>query len=146
MGLVDGPWYRFPENELKFHLTVYGVYDCVSIRPVAVDAWVHLAASIDAQGTPALYVNGEPSELRFRPIALAREAVAPDGAPLAWTSAIPTPVGQMTGGAARIGRNPAGADGLITPERWQGHISHVALYDRALNADEISQHYQATRK
>jgi hypothetical protein len=49
-------------------------------------------------------------------------------------------------GTARIGRNPVGSDGQVSPECWSGLISNVAVYDRVLEAKEIHQHFTATRE
>jgi hypothetical protein len=38
-----------------------------------------------------------------------------------------------------------GSDGQVSPERFQGQISNVAVYDRVLGAKEIQQHVRATR-
>ncbi len=145
IGVVDGAWYKLPDDELKFQLTVYGVYDCISVTPVPLNEWIHVAATIDAAGTPTLYVNGAAVERRFRPLGLVGGAAADDDAPAAWLADAPTPIGQSTAGQARIGRNPVGSDGQISPERWQGQISNVAVYDRALEAAEIRRHFEATR-
>jgi hypothetical protein len=148
-GVVDGRWYKLPDDDLKFHLTVYGDYDCLSATPIVPDKWVHLAATIDAAGTPLLYVDGAAVERRFRPLGVIGEAAA-DDAPAAqpsaaWPAEAPTPVGRTTAGLARIGRNPVGSDGQVSPERFQGQISNVAVYDRVLGAKEIEQHVRATR-
>jgi hypothetical protein len=148
-GVVDGRWYKLPDDDLKFHLTVYGDYDCISATPIAPDKWVHLAATIDAAGTPMLYVDGAAVERRFRPLGVVGEVLADDqpaaqpSAP--WPAEAPTPIGRTTAGRARIGRNPVGSDGQVSPERFQGQISNVAVYDRVLGAKEIQQHVRATR-
>jgi hypothetical protein len=146
IGIVDGPWYKLPDARLKFHLTLYGVYDCISEAPVAMGQWVHLAATVDAAGAPTLYVNGAATKPRFRNIAhvAAFEMEGMNQAD-AWTEEGETPLGNPTGGQARIGRNPLGSDGQISPERWRGQISNVAVYDRVLGADEVREHYLATR-
>lgn len=161
IGAVDTTWYKLPEDELRFHVTVYGRYDCMSTTPLAPNKWVHLAATIDAAGTPTLYVDGKEVERRFRPIrALSKDsqelltdadvflgdALEPkEEQPRPWLDQQETPLGTKTTGAARIGRNPEGSDGKISPERWQGEISNVAVYDRALTAEEIQRHAQTTR-
>lgn len=154
IGVVNGGWYKLPDDDLKFHFTVYGQYDCVSAKPIEPGKWVHVATTIDADGTPTLYVNGQEAERRFRPINLAgadpQDADSPivteeqDVATGEWSATRETPVGQTTAGRARIGRNPQGADGDISPERWQGQISNVAVYDRVLDAKEIYRHFAAT--
>ena len=161
IGAVDTRWYKLPEDELRFHVTVYGRYDCISTTPLTPNKWVHLAATIDAEGTPTLYVDGQEVDRRFRPIrALSNESQAlltdadvflGDGLepkeeePRPWFETQETPLGTKTTGAARIGRNPEGSDGKISPERWLGEISNVATYDRVLTAEEIQRHAQATR-
>ena len=65
--------------------------------------------------------------------------------PRPWLEEQATPLGKETSGAARIGRNPDGSDGQISPECWQGQISNVAVYDRVLTAKEIRRHMSATR-
>jgi hypothetical protein len=156
IGVVNSDWYKLPDDELRFHFTVYGQYDCVSAKPVEPGQWVHVATTVDADGTPTLYVNGEEAERRFRPINLVggadpqgaepldNSAEANEAAPAEWSATRDTPVGQATAGRARIGRNPQGADGDISPECWQGRISNVAVYDRALDAKEIRRHFEAT--
>lgn len=149
LGVVDGRWYKLPDDDLKFHLTVYGDYDCISATPIAPEQWVHLAATIDAAGTPTLYVDGAAVERRFRPLGLVGEPLADDqpaeqpAAP--WPAEAATPIGRTTAGQARIGRNPVGSDGQVSPERYQGQISNVAVYDRVLGPNEIQQHVRATR-
>ena len=161
IGVVDTPWYKLPENELRFHLTIYGGYDCISTEPLTPNKWVHLAATVDAEGTPTLYVDGEEVDQRFRPIRalsnepeklLTDEEVFLGDAlekkveqPRPWLEEQATPLGKTTSGAARIGRNPDGSDGQISPECWQGQISNVAVYDRVLKPEEIRRHMTATR-
>jgi hypothetical protein len=144
IGVVDGRWYNLADDELKFHLTVYGVYDCISATPIARNRWVHLAATIGADGAPALYINGEAVERRFRPLPEG-DAAPPPAGPANWSAERPTPVGKTTAGEARLGRNPWGADGQVSPERWTGRISDVAVYDRVLGVQEIREHFQATK-
>ena len=161
IGAVDTRWYKLPEDELRFHVTVYGRYDCISTTPLTPNKWVHLAATIDAEGTPTLYVDGQEVDRRFRPIRALRnepQALLTDAdvflgdglepkeeEPRPWFETQETPLGTKTTGAARIGRNPEGSDGKISPERWLGEISNVATYDRVLTAEEIQRHAQATR-
>ncbi|HEX6961425.1 MAG TPA: LamG-like jellyroll fold domain-containing protein [Lacipirellula sp.] len=145
IGVVDGAWRQQPHEGLRFHLTVYGVYDCVSRTPIEPDEWVHLAATIDEVGTPSLYVNGERVERRFRTIGPAVDPLFGGETKITWSNELRTPIGHRTAGDARIGRNPPGSDGQISPECWQGLISHVAVYGRALSADEIRQHVRATQ-
>jgi hypothetical protein len=140
-GVVDGRWYKMPSEELKLHLTLYGKYDCVSAVPIKEGNWIHVAATVDAAGTPALYVDGAAVGQRFRPLNEGQD----DGVAVEWVASKETPVGVPTGGRARIGRNPPGALNEIARECWQGAISNVAVYDRALEADEIRRHYAATR-
>jgi hypothetical protein len=146
-GVVDAPWYKLPEEGLYLHLTTHGAYDCVSKTPAPAGEWVHLAATIDGQGVPRLYINGEPTEVRYRPIGAGGyvdDAAASAGM---WTETRPanTAAPAASTGPARIGRNPLGADGQCHPERWHGQLGHVAVYDRALDAAEIKKHYEAGR-
>ena len=160
IGVVDTPWYKLPENELRFQLTIYGRYDCLSTVPLTPNKWVHLAATVDSEGTPTLYVDGQEVDRRFRPIrALSNEpeklltdadvflgdAAEVEEQPRPWLEEQATPLGVETSGTARIGRNPDGSDGKISPECWQGQISNVAVYDRVLTAKEIRRHLNATR-
>ncbi len=160
IGVVDTPWYKLPENELRFQLTIYGRYDCLSTVPLTPNKWVHLAATVDFEGTPTLYVDGQEVDRRFRPIrALSNEpeklltdadvflgdAAQEEEQPRPWLEEQATPLGVETSGTARIGRNPDGSDGKISPECWQGQISNVAVYDRVLTAKEIRRHLNATR-
>ena len=146
IGVVDGAWYKLPDDDLKFQLTVYGDYDCLSASPIRLREWVHLAATIDAEGKPRLYVNGDPVAPSFRQIDAVAGVQAGGVEPTdVWTPDAPTPVGRPTGGQGRIGRNPVGSDGQISPERWHGQISNVAVYDRVLGAEEIREHFLATR-
>ena len=162
IGVVDTPWYKLPEDELRFHLTLYGKYDCMSTVPLTPNKWVHLAATVDAEGTPTLYVDGQEVDRRFRPILaladrepekmltdadvfLGEALEEPDEPARPWLEVQETPLGTETTGAARIGRNPEGSDGKISPECWQGQISNVAVYDRVLTAQEIRRHMNATR-
>ena len=157
IGVVNTDWYRLPSKELRFHLTVYGFYDCMSKTPILPNEWVHLAATIDAGGAPLLYVNGEPAERSFRDITKKQEdeELNPDEPAwlkedverqIPWTDEGPTTVGRATKGVVRIGRNPLGAEGQISPEQWAGQISNVAVYDRVLSPDEIQRHFRAARE
>ena len=106
-----------------------------------------------ARGTPLLYVNGEPAERSFRDITKKEdEELNPDEPAwlkedverqIPWTDESPTTVGRTTKGLARIGRNPFGAEGQISPEQWEGQISNVAIYDRVLGPDEVQRHFRA---
>lgn len=140
-GVVDGAWYKMPSEDLRFQLTLYGRYDCLSATPVKEGEWVHLAATVDAAGKPGLFVNGREVGQRFRP----PNEVDANGDPAEWVESQETPLGAMTGGRARIGRNPPGAMNEIARECWQGEISNVAVYDRVLDAAEVRRHYAATR-
>lgn len=33
--------------------------------------------------------------------------------------------------------------GILNPDRWQGYVDEIAIYDRALSAAEIQEHYNA---
>jgi hypothetical protein len=162
IGVVGTSWYELPEDELRFHLTVYGRYDAMATSPLTPGKWVHVAATIDAEGTPTMFVDGREVDRRFRPIrALSdepqemltdAEVFLGDGPdeekeepPRPWLEEQETPLGVVTSGAARIGRNPDGSDGKISPECWQGQISNVAVYDRVLSPAEIRSHMEATR-
>jgi biotin carboxyl carrier protein len=161
IGVVNAGWYQLPEDELRFQLTIYGRYDCLAVTPLKPNRWVHLAATVDAQGTPTLYVDGQEVDRRFRPVrALSNEpeklltdadvflgdgADESDEAPRPWLAEQETPLGVPTAGAARLGRNPEGSDGKISPECWQGQLSNVAVYDRVLRPAEIRRHMEATR-
>jgi hypothetical protein len=147
-GVVDAPWYQLPEEGLFLHLTAYGAYDCVSKSPAPAGQWVHLAATIDAAGEPRLYVNGEEVDVRFRPIGAGGyvDDAAADGAGVWGEERPPTAAAAAPStGPARIGRNPDGTDGQCHPERWLGQLGHVAVYDRALDPEEIKRHYDAAR-
>jgi hypothetical protein len=162
IGVVDTPWYKLPEDdELRFHLTIYGFYDCMATTRLAPNKWVHLAATVDAEGMPTLYVDGQEVDRRFRPVrALSNEPEKlltdaeiflgdaleeKEEQPRPWLEEQATPLGKETAGIARIGRNPDGSDGQISPECWQGQISNVAIFDRVLRPEEIRRHMNATR-
>lgn len=165
IGVVDTAWYKLPEEELRFHLTLYGRYDCISTTALTPNEWVHLAATVANDGTPTLYVDGRKVDRRFRPIRAltnnepeklltdaevflddALEKPQADEPPRPWLEEQQNLMGTPTNGAARLGRNPDGSDGKISPERWQGQVSNVAVYDRVLTAREIRQHMNATRE
>lgn len=145
LGVVDGGRFELSEGEMRVHFTAYGGYDCISTTPLAPGQWVHLVATVDRDGTPTLYVDGKVVAHKFRIAPATIDFETFEDKPAIWSDERPDEVGQRSGGEARIGRNPLGSDGKITPERWQGQIGNVALYDRVLNAREISEHYQATR-
>lgn len=143
LGVVDGRWNSFGSDDRRhLLLTVYGDYDCVAAEPLADGRWVHVAATVDSSGAPTLYVDGAAVDVRYRSLG---EGAADGAGRTTWLDACPTPVGRATAGAAKMGRNPLGSDGGITPERWQGQLSHVAVYDRVLNAGEIENHVAATK-
>jgi hypothetical protein len=144
LGVVDGRWNSFGDDDRRhLLLTVYGDYDCVARDPLIDGQWVHIAATVDASGAPTLYVDGITAGVRYRSIG---DGAAAGADRTTWLDESPTPVGRATAGAAKIGRNPVGSDGGISPERWQGQISHVAVYDRVLNAAEIQSHFAATKE
>lgn len=160
-GVADRGWYRLPEQGPFLHVTEHGVYDCVSVKSIPVDQWVHLAASLDALGEPRLYINGELVSKRFRKRDPA-EAEAGVGDAGEATAAIEgggddghrwetfdawdgSKIGLVSEGKTMIGRNPPHIDGRTSPERWQGQLGGVAIYDRVLSAEEIAQHYEAGR-
>ncbi|BBO35913.1 LamG-like jellyroll fold domain-containing protein [Lacipirellula parvula] len=162
LGVVNGGWYQFGDDDLRLHFTVYGKYDCVSAAHLEPGKWVHVAATVDAAGTPLLYLNGSPAELRFRPLDVVEENNSQDmdpldflaqqdrqakkaATPVEWLATRETPLGLATAGRARLGRNPSSANGDISPERWQGQLASVAVYDRVLKPEELSRHFAATK-
>jgi hypothetical protein len=142
-GVVSGPWYDMPNDGVMAHFTMHGVYDCISSVRTPYDEWLHLATVIDGQGEPTLYMNGELIEKLYR-----QRTDAGDGktTPHTWVAAEDWDqplIGTVSSGPARLGRNPKGRASAINPEDFQGLMSDVAVYDRALTADEIRQHYEA---
>ncbi|HMO84824.1 MAG TPA: hypothetical protein PKC18_07885 [Lacipirellulaceae bacterium] len=135
-GLVDGPWYQFGD-ELLVHFTAHGVYDCISEEAQKFGQWAHVAATVDAQGEPQLYVNGRPAGRRFRPNG---EEQWHAGA--RWNAAMRI---AASANALRMGRNPPRDDAEVPIEPLLGQLSEVAIYDRALDAEEIRRHYDAAR-
>lgn len=85
----------------------------VSPDPVPRNVWTHVACTYDGTAL-RLYLDG------------ARVAAVPDPAPLPDTTALLT-----------IGASPGGAMG------WSGAADEAAVYDRALSAAEIVQHWAA---
>ena len=160
-GVADRGWFRLPEQGPFLHVTAHGVYDCVSVESIPVNQWVHLAASIDERGEPRLYINGTLVSKRFRkrdPVeaeagvdnvsegATAMEGGGDDGHQWetfdVWDS---SKIGLVSEGKTMIGQNPPNVDGRTPAERWQGQLGGVAIYDRVLSVEEISQHYEAGR-
>jgi hypothetical protein len=158
-GVADRGWYRLPEQGPFLHVTAHGVYDCVSVNSIPVDQWVHLAASLDEMGEPQLYINGKLVSKRFRK----RDPIDTEGVDVGeGTTAVEgggddghrwetfdswdgSKIGLVSEGMTMIGRNPPDSDGRTPPERWQGQLGGVAIYDRALSAEEIVRHYEAGR-
>lgn len=160
-GVADRGWYRLPEQGPFLHVTAHGVYDCVSVDSIPVEEWVHLATSLDEHGEPQLYINGKAVAKRFRKrdpaeteagVDNASEGVAAvegggdDGQQWetfdAWDG---SKIGLVSEGKTMLGQNPPNVDGRTPAERWQGRLGGVAIYDRALSAEEIAQHYEAGR-
>ena len=147
IGVVDGGWYKLPQETLRFQLTTYGGYDCISKSPISADRWVHLAATIDQQGGATLYVDGEVVDTVYRVSGETFDTQTFEDIPAVWSETLPVDVGKpSSSGGARIGCNPPGPERRrISPEIWQGGIANVALYDRVLSDREIRAHFQATR-
>lgn len=149
-GVVDGSWYQLDADKCFLHFTAHGVYDCVSTIEVPAGQWVHLAAVVQADGEPQLYVNGLVSEKLFWMQAVGEAAAAkPEGDRTrrnkAWFNQWKPGLTVAPGpGVARIGRNPPGSDGRCATERFEGLLSDVAVYGRALTAEEIQRHYEAS--
>lgn len=83
----------------------------------AVNAWSHVAQTVTAAGVSTLYVNGV-------------SAAVITG----YTYNLTTP-----------GQIGIGAWGTYTGESFQGSISQVQIYNRALSANEVKQNFQAIR-
>jgi hypothetical protein len=142
-GVVGAPWYRLLEDGILVHFTVHGVYDCISTVSVREDEWTHLATVVDSNGEPNLFINGELVDKRYRQQHDARDG---DDSPDSWIAAKnwnrPL-LGTPSGGPARLGKHPAGSAKRNAIEEFQGWMSDVAVYDRALPAGEIFRHYDA---
>jgi len=129
-GVVDGAWFDRETPKRALVVTLHGVYDCISLSETPVNEWMHLAATIDDQGRPRLYLNGEPTETMLRRVGRS-EWISTDEDANAWE-------GIPSSGPLTLGRNP-----IRPPEEWRGSISHVAVYDRVLTIDEIRRHVKA---
>ena len=145
-GVVGAPWYRLPEEGILAHFTVHGVYDCISTVSVREDQWTHLATVVNSTGEPSLYMNGELVGIRYRQQRDARDG---DDSPESWISAKDWDrplLGSPSGGPARLGKHPAGSAERNATEEFQGWMSDVAVYDRALTAEEINLHHDAVER
>ncbi|MCO6047777.1 FecR domain-containing protein [Aeoliella sp. ICT_H6.2] len=124
----------FPSMTLLF--TFYGVYDCLAKVGLRPNNMYHVAAVVDDQGKPSLFIDGElvPAAVRglewpgYRPVP---EIVSSDMQ------------GLISRGPLFIGRNPPSQTGIYPPESWIGQIDEVAVFDKALSEEDIQSHYQA---
>src|SRR5690606_18436788 len=97
---------------------------------------LHVAAVVDDQGRPTLYLNGSATEAFFRGHKLGHNSFKP--LPAEWN---PLLRGNESINPCYLGRHPNSPTAEYPPERWQGLIDEVAIFDRQLTDDEIHRHY-----
>jgi len=102
-------------NNQQLFMTQWGAHFDVFGPVIDFDKWHYIAAIYDGDQNDILYLNGE----LVKEMALAEE---------------PNAVNDRKGA---IGSNSEGG------ENFEGFIDEVGLYDRALNADEVLQNYEA---
>ncbi len=109
-------------GSLWFSFFSGGAGDYASDITLPVGRWVHLVWTVDAQHQPTLYVNGE--KQRLHPVrSVDHMAGRPSDQPL------------------YLGRNPFDALG---EQAWWGSLQHVAIYDYALPAHVILEHFRSS--
>ncbi|QDU55884.1 LamG-like jellyroll fold domain-containing protein [Aeoliella mucimassa] len=126
---------EFPSMTLLF--TFYGQYDCLSLAGLRPNELYHVAVTVDSQGKPSLFVDGSPVPCKFNALSLTDDGyqTVPDN----WNpQLIGTPSSNV-----RIGGNPPSQGQTYPEESWDGSIDEIAVFDRALSAEEIQMHYQA---
>ena len=131
---------RMPPMILLF--TCYGVYDCVAQVGLTPNKWTHMAVTVDATGLPTLYVDGHQAPALFRADSRFQLATTQgySRVPTSWN---PRLVGRQTDKPLTLGRNPGAANASYPPERWQGALDELAIYNTKLDPEEIRKHYES---
>ncbi len=137
LGIADQVWGGQPSTSSALLLfTFYNVCDATSTSPIVANEWTHVAATIDANGLPKLYLNGREVGVEVRGEDDTKFIPLTDG----WR---PRREGQVSKNSLYLGRHPPDADKTYPPEAWQGHFDGPAIYDRELSPEEIRRHYDA---
>lgn len=109
---VDGPPLMF---------TAYGIFSAVSKESIPTDRWVHVAVSLDGQGTLKLIIDGAEVAHHINEDTRRHKMPGYQGIKRPLPSKEPMLVGSS-----------------INEKQWVGGIDEVAIYNRALSLDEIS--------
>ena len=112
-----GLGFRHGTNTSQVRFTHWTVMDYDFQSQLPKRRWIHVAVTVDAAQTARLYVDGQ-----------LREQIA--GQP----PVLPTETDAYIGASnANMG------------EPWHGGLAHVAVYQRALTAEQVQAHYQISR-
>lgn len=105
-------------------LSLFQKHDVIAERALPESRWSHLVVTVDAFRDVRMFINGKETEVKIIPGggALGRDEQA-QNQPL------------------MIGRNPYTDAGV---QAWEGRLDELAIYDRVLSPDEITQHFDAT--
>ncbi len=115
-GIRSGWGLGYASYASQLLLTKYSVENCFlsNVKALPKQQWLHVAMTQDGANDLRFYINGQQRQS------------------LSKTKPCITGSVQLA-----IGRIAAGG------QSWQGRLSHVAVYDRALNDEEVRRHFEA---
>ncbi len=131
-------------------LNVYNVQDFSTTLPVQANVWTHVVVTVDDEGEPRVYLNGELSPMLVRDAR--RGGLRRAYFPFEEVKAdVRKAFARPSDGTLYLATNPPpanAAENVIDKEfgAFQGQLDEVALYVRALSAAEVREHYRAATR